>query len=85
MPDASAKSDLTQVTVSTDTLNALHKIAAKQNISLSDALRQAVNVSQLLVDAEEDSDTRILLKKGTRVQELKMVSGNQDGVGHSNE
>jgi hypothetical protein len=80
MPDASAKSDLTQVTISTDTLNALHKIAAQQNISLSDALQQAVNVSQLLVDAEEDGDTRILLKKGTRVQELKMVSGNQDGA-----
>ncbi|HZC43458.1 MAG TPA: hypothetical protein VE195_04740 [Acidobacteriaceae bacterium] len=81
MSDASAKSDSTQVTISTDTLNALHKIAARQNISLSDALQQAVNVSQLLVDAEEDSDTRILLKKGRRLQELKMVSGNLDGAG----
>lgn len=80
MPDASATSNLTQITISTDTLNSLRKIAARQNISLSDALRQAVNVSQLLVDAEEDNDTRVLLKKGSRVQELKMVSGNKDGV-----
>ncbi len=80
MPDAPVTSDLTQVTVSTDTLNALRKIAAQQNISVSDALQQAVNVSQLLVDADEDNDTRILLKKGNRVQELRMISGSKDGV-----
>jgi hypothetical protein len=80
MPDASPPSKLTQVTVSTETLNALRKIAAQQNISLSDALQQAVNVSQLLVDAEQDRDTRILLKKGSRLEELKMMSCNNDGI-----
>jgi hypothetical protein len=80
MPDGSPPPELTQVTVSTETLNALRKIAAQQNISLSEALQQAVNVSQLLVDAEQDSDTRILLKKGRRLEELKMVSCNNDGV-----
>jgi hypothetical protein len=79
MPDGSPPPELTQVTVSTDTLRALRKIAERQNISLSEALQQAVNVSHLLVDAEEDNDTRILLKKGSRVQELKLLSGN-DGV-----
>jgi hypothetical protein len=79
MPDAPSPSKLTQVTVSTDTLTALRKIAERQNISLSEALQQAVNVSHLLVDAEEDNDTRILLKKGSRVQELKLLSG-KDGA-----
>lgn len=79
MPDASP-SNLTKITISTDTLNVLRRIAERQNISLSDALRQAVNVSQLLVDAEEDDSTRVLLKKGSRVQELRMVSGSKDGA-----
>ncbi len=79
MPDASPSSSLTQIVISTETLNALRKIAEQQNISVSEALQQAVNVTQLLVDAEGDDDTRVLLKKGSRVRELKMVSG-KDGV-----
>ena len=73
MPDASTPQNLTQITISTDTLDTLRRIAARQNISLSDALRQAISVSQLLVEADSDADTHVLLKKGGEVQELKLL------------
>ena len=78
MPDGSTAQDLTQITISPDTLEALRKIAARQNISLSDALQQAISVSQLLVEAEGDRDTHVLLKKGSQVQELKLLPGNRN-------
>lgn len=51
----------------------LEKLAAAQQISLSDALRQAINIADLVVGANSDPDTRILLQKGDRTQELKIV------------
>jgi hypothetical protein len=51
----------------------LRDLADAQHISLSDALRQAINVTKLVVTANEDKDTRILLDKGGKIQELKIV------------
>ena len=67
----------TQITISADTLNALRDIATKQNISLSDALQQAINVGRLLV-AGKDQGTHILLKTGNKVEELKLLPGVRD-------
>lgn len=61
------------VVFSADQFNKLQNLATKQNISLSDALRQAINLSGLIVDANADKDTQILLKQGNSVQELKLV------------
>lgn len=61
------------VIFSNDQYQTLQDLATKQGISLSDALRQAINVSKLVVDANEDKDTRVLIDKGGRVQELKIV------------
>lgn len=61
------------VVFSAEQFNKLQSLANSQNISLSDALRQAINLSGLIVDANEDKDTQILLKKGNAVQELKLV------------
>jgi hypothetical protein len=77
MPDPSTSENLTQITISVDTLSALRGIATRQNISLSDALRQAINVNQFLVDAVADGATRILLKNGSHVQELRLLPGNR--------
>jgi hypothetical protein len=68
-------SDVKRVNVvfSADQYNTLVNLAKMQNISLSDALRQAINVSNLIVRANADADTQILLKKGDAVQELKIV------------
>jgi hypothetical protein len=61
------------VVFSRDQFETLQKIADMQNISLSDALRQAISVSDLIVNANADKDTQILIKKGDNVQELKIV------------
>jgi hypothetical protein len=61
------------VVFSPEQYGTLVKLANMQNISLSDALRQAINVSNLIVKANADEDTKILLKKGDSIQELKLV------------
>ncbi|WP_353067746.1 hypothetical protein RBB77_23330 (plasmid) [Tunturibacter psychrotolerans] len=61
------------VVFSADQFNQLQSLANSQKISLSDALRQAISLSGLIVDANNDKDTQILLKKGSNVQEVKLV------------
>jgi hypothetical protein len=61
------------VVFSPEQYETLQNLASMQNISLSDALRQAISVSSLIVNANADKDTQILLKKGDTVQELKIV------------
>ena len=61
------------VVFSPEQYNTLVNLARMQNISLSAALRQAINVSNLIVNADADKDTKILLKKGDSVQELKLI------------
>jgi hypothetical protein len=61
------------VIFSREQFETLQNIADMQKISLSDALRQAISVSDLIVNANADKDTQILIKKGDNVQELKIV------------
>jgi hypothetical protein len=61
------------VVFSNDQFEKLQQLASSQGITLSDALRQAIGVSSLVVNANMDPDTQILLKKGDSVQELKLV------------
>lgn len=61
------------VIFSPDQYETLSQIAKKQNINIADALRQAIKISKLIVDANEDPDSKILLEKGGRIQELKLV------------
>jgi hypothetical protein len=61
------------VVFSPEQYETLVNLAKKQNITLSAALRQAINVSNLIVNADADKDTQILLKKGDSVQELKII------------
>ncbi len=61
------------VIFSPEQYEALVRIAEKQHISISEALRQAIKISELVVDANQDPDSRVLLEKGNRVQELKLV------------
>lgn len=70
-----AQPDTKRVNVifSNDQYQVLQKLANMQKISLSDALRQAISVADLVVNANEDKDTRILLDKGGKIQELKIV------------
>ena len=77
MATASTSQDVTQLTISVDTLNALKEMADRQGISPSEALQQAISVSHLLVDEVSDQDTHILLKKGNQVRELTLLPGNR--------
>lgn len=61
------------VVFSNDTYETLQKIASSQNISISDALRQAIGVSNLVVSANNDPKSRILIETGGKVQELKLI------------
>ena len=73
--DSSSTGDSRRVNVvfSADQFETLQGLATSQNISMSDALRQAISLSKLIVGANSDSDTQILLKKGDAIQELKLV------------
>jgi hypothetical protein len=72
-PNGSAETKRVNVIFSLDQYETLQRIAAKQGINLSDALRQAINVSDLIVGANAEKDTQILIKRGDSVQELKIV------------
>jgi hypothetical protein len=61
------------VVFSPDQYATLLNLAKMQNISLSEALRQAINISDFIVKSNADEDTKILLKKGSAVQELKII------------
>jgi hypothetical protein len=61
------------VVFTADQFATLQRLASSQNINLSDALRQAINLSSLIVDANNDKNTQILFKKGDNMQELKLV------------
>jgi len=61
------------VIFSGDQYETLQRLAKLQNISLSDALRQAISLSDLIVNANADPETQILLRKGDSLQELKIV------------
>jgi hypothetical protein len=51
----------------------LQKLAKMQNISMSDALRQAIGISNLILQANADPNTQILIKEGDSVQQLRIV------------
>lgn len=51
----------------------LQKLAKMQNITISQALRQAINISDLIVSAEQDEKARILINRKGKTQELKLV------------
>lgn len=61
------------VVFSLEQYNTLQNLARMQNITLSAALRQAIYLSNLILNAYAEKDTKILLKKGDSLQELKFI------------
>jgi hypothetical protein len=72
-PVEAAETRRVNVIFSKEQYETLQRLAEIQKISLSDALRQAINVSELIVKANADPDTQILLKKNDSIQELRIV------------
>ncbi len=65
-----------------DRLDELRQLAESQNISLSDALAQAIHISGFVRRSISDPDTKLLLKKGRSYSEL-MWPGRENGTGQS--
>jgi hypothetical protein len=76
-PDANAggtQPKRVNVVFSPETYSALEELATSQNINISDALRQAISVSSLVVKADKDPKSRLLIDRGGQVQELKLIT-----------
>ncbi len=65
-----------------DRLEELRQLAESQNISLSDALAQAIHISGFVRRSIASPDTKLLLKKGRNYSEL-MWPGDANGTGQS--
>ena len=61
-----------RLTITEDVLQRLQKLADSQNISLSSALTQAINVSDVVVRSMNSPDTKVLLKKGSKYTQLNL-------------
>lgn len=73
MPEQEDEGKRVNVIFSPQQYATLEKIATAQNISISQALRQAINISDLIVTADRDPDSRVLVEKNGKSQELKLV------------
>ncbi len=61
-----------RLTITDDVLRQLQKLADFQNISLSDALTQAIRVSDMVVRSAKSPDTKVLFKRGKKYTQLTL-------------
>jgi len=73
MPEQEDEGKRVNVIFSPQQYAMLEKIASAQNITISQALRQAINISDLIVTADKDPTSRVLIEKNGQTQELKLV------------
>ncbi len=59
-----------RLTMTEDKFEELRQLAATQNISLSEALTQAIDISRFVMQSISSPDTKLLLKKGRNYTEL---------------
>lgn len=62
-----------RLTITEDVLNQLRLLADFQNITLSQALTQAIEVSDIVVRSINSPDSKVLLKKGNKYEQLTLV------------
>lgn len=62
------------LTITDDVLQQLQRLADSQNISLSQALTQAIKVSDMVVRSVNSPDTKVLFKKGNKYTQLTLGS-----------
>lgn len=61
-----------RLTITEDVLQKLQMLADSQNMSLSAALTQAINVSDVVVRSVNSPDTKVLFKRGKRYTQLTL-------------
>ena len=62
-----------RLTITEDVLAQLKRLADSQNITLSEALTQAIKVSDIVVRSINAPDSKVLLKKGKKYEQLTLV------------
>lgn len=62
-----------RLTITDSVLHKLQELAKAQNISVSDALTQAINISDVVVRKRAEPGTKVLFKKGNRYEQLLLV------------
>ncbi len=61
-----------RLTITEDVLNKLQELARTQNISVSQALEQAINISDIVVRKKAEPGTKVLFKRGNNYQQLTL-------------
>ena len=61
-----------RLTITEDVLHQLQKLADFQDISLSAALTQAIQVSDMVVRSAKSPDTKVLFKRGKKYTQLTL-------------
>ena len=59
-----------RLTLTEDSLTQLQQLADRQHVSLSQALAQAIQISDIVVSQAADPKTKILVKRGDKYKEL---------------
>ena len=59
-----------RLTITEDTLAQLQQLAERQHVSLSQALEQAIQISDIVVSQGTEPHTKILFKRGDKYKEL---------------
>ena len=59
-----------RLTISEGVLNKLQELAQMQNISLSEALAQSINISDVVIRQKAEPGTKVLFKRGNRYKQL---------------
>ena len=63
-----------RLTITEDVLDQLQRLADSQNMSLSEALTQAIQVSDMVVRSVNSPNTKVLFKKGNKYTQLTLGS-----------
>jgi hypothetical protein len=61
-----------RLTITEDVLNKLQELARAQNISISEALTQAINISDIVVRKRAEPGTKVLFKRGNDYEQLTL-------------
>ena len=59
-----------RLTITEGVLNKLQELARLQNISVSDALAQSINISDVVIRERSEPGTKVLFKRGNRYKQL---------------
>lgn len=62
-----------RLSINDSVLNKLQEIARAQGITVSDALTQAINISDLVMRKRSEPGTKVLFKRGNHYEQLVLT------------